>query len=92
MDEGYDEVIFMNDTGEITEGSITNVFVKKGDVLLTPPVSSGLLPGTFRGALIAAGECREQVLYPSHLQSADEVCLGNSVRRLVKAIFDTHPR
>lgn len=87
-DEGYDEVIFVNVRGEITEGSITNVFVKKNGLLLTPPVSSGLLPGTFRGELLAAGECRERILYPSSLQSADAVFLGNSVRRLVRAIVD----
>jgi len=51
-----DEVVFFNDRGEVTEGSITNVFVERGGRLLTPPVACGLLPGTLRWKLLDEGE------------------------------------
>ncbi|MCK5558265.1 MAG: aminotransferase class IV, partial [Candidatus Hydrogenedentes bacterium] len=42
---GVDEIIFMNERGEITEGTITNVFADFGEGLVTPPLSCGVLPG-----------------------------------------------
>ena len=48
-----DEVILLNERGEVCEGTITNVFVDIGDgVLLTPPLDCGLLPGVLRGELL----------------------------------------
>ena len=52
---GADEALFLRDDGLVTEGCITNVFVERGDVLLTPPASLGLLPGVLRRSLIEAG-------------------------------------
>ncbi len=80
-----DEVLFLNERGELAEGSRTNIFVKRGGMLLTPALSCGLLPGTLRAELLASGEATEAILYPSHLETADEVFLGNSVRGLVPA-------
>jgi para-aminobenzoate synthetase/4-amino-4-deoxychorismate lyase len=84
---GCDEVLFVNERGELTEGSYTNLFIERGGVLLTPPVSCGLLDGTFRQALFAdpAREVVEAVLMPGDLDTADAVYLGNSVRGLVRA-------
>jgi para-aminobenzoate synthetase/4-amino-4-deoxychorismate lyase len=80
---GYDEVLFMNSRGELTEGSVSNVFVERGGRMLTPPVRCGLLPGTFRGELLDAGRCGEAVLTAVDLSAADHVFVGNSVRGLV---------
>ncbi len=82
---GADEVIYLNERGELAEGSRTNLFLQSDGVLLTPAISSGLLPGVLRGDLIAAGKARESVLTLKDLESADEVYLGNSVRGLVRA-------
>ena len=82
---GVDEVIFRNERGEVTEGSITNIFVQRNGVLLTPPLSSGLLPGTLRAQLLAQGEAVEQVLTLDDLESAEAIWLGNSVRGLMRA-------
>lgn len=82
---GADEVVYLNERGELTEGSRTNLFLKIGRELLTPAIGSGLLPGVLRADLIAAGEAREAVLTLEDLESADEVFLGNSVRGLVRA-------
>lgn len=82
---GAGEVVFRNERGELTEGSFTNLFVERGGVLLTPPLSSGLLPGTLRAELLANGKAREQVLTMDDLANADAIYLGNSVRGLVTA-------
>lgn len=80
-----DEVVYFNERGELTEGSFTNIFIEKNGELLTPLLSSGLLPGTLRAELIAEKRAREEVLTLADLQGADAVYLGNSVRGLVRA-------
>ncbi len=42
---GSDEVIFLNERGEVTEGARSTVFVARDGILLTPPLAAGLLPG-----------------------------------------------
>jgi para-aminobenzoate synthetase/4-amino-4-deoxychorismate lyase len=83
---GTDEVVYLNERGELAEGSRTTLFVERDGLLLTPSLSSGLLPGTLRAELIAQGSAREAVLTLADLQSADAVFLGNSVRGLVAAV------
>lgn len=82
---GIDEVVFRNERGELTEGSITNLFLERDGTLVTPALSSGLLPGTLRAELIAAGKAGEAVLTLDDLESADAIWLGNSVRGLIRA-------
>ena len=82
-----DEVLFVNQRGEVTEGSWTNLFVEIGGRLHTPPVACGLLPGTFRQSLLddpVAGVV-ETVLRPEDVRQADRLYLGNSVRGLMPA-------
>jgi len=80
-EEGFDEVLFTNEKGEVTEGAISNVFVEKGGGLLTPPVSCGVLPGVFRRHLLESGPAAEErVLTVEDLKSADTVFLCNSIR------------
>ncbi len=82
-----DEAVLINDRGEVTEGTRTNLFVARGGVLLTPPVSCGLLDGTLRRAMLEDPDRRteECVLRPADLIDA-EVYLGNSVRGLIRAV------
>jgi para-aminobenzoate synthetase/4-amino-4-deoxychorismate lyase len=82
---GTDELIYTNERGELTEGSFTTLFIERDGQLLTPALSAGLLPGTLRAELIAAGRAREAVLMLDDLAAADAVFLGNSVRGLVRA-------
>ncbi|HWV22414.1 MAG TPA: aminodeoxychorismate synthase component I [Devosia sp.] len=84
---GVDEIVFLNERGELTEGSITNLFIRRGDKLLTPALSSGLLPGTLRAELLEAGKAEEAILTLADLRSADAIFLGNSVRGLLRAEF-----
>lgn len=50
--KGFFDVIYFNQIGELVEGAITNIFIKKKNILFTPPVESGLLPGVYRNYLI----------------------------------------
>lgn len=82
---GVDEVVFRNQRGELTEGSITNLFIERDGRLLTPPLGSGLLPGTLRAELLATGRATEQVLTLDDLEGAEAIWLGNAVRGLMRA-------
>lgn len=83
---GADEVLYLNERGEVAEGSRTNIFVEKDGKLLTPPLGSGLLPGVLRAELLACGKAQEAVLSLEDLKAADRIFLGNSVRGLVPAV------
>ena len=76
-----DEVIFENERGEVTEGANSNVIALIGGRRLTPPLCSGLLPGTFREELLANGSIEERVLTREDLAQAQELYLVNSVRK-----------
>jgi 4-amino-4-deoxychorismate lyase len=81
-----DEVILLNERGEVCEGTITNVFAEiGGGLLLTPPLASGLLPGVLRGELLDQGRAREAVLRPADLAEAQALYVGNSLRGLIRA-------
>ncbi len=81
-----DEVLFVNERGTLTEGSRTNIFVRKNGQLLTPWLAEGVLDGCLRRELVEAGQCIEAVLMPGDLAIADAVFLGNSLRGLIEAV------
>ncbi len=84
--DGADEVVYLNERGELAEGSRTNIFIDQGDgILLTPPLPAGLLPGVLRAELIATGRAVERILLLDDLTSAKKAYLGNSVRGLIVA-------
>jgi para-aminobenzoate synthetase / 4-amino-4-deoxychorismate lyase len=80
-----DEVLFLNERGELTEGSRSSLFVRQGGRLLTPALAGGLLDGVLRRTLIAEGKCEEGVLTLEDLRSAEAVWLGSSLRGLIPA-------
>lgn len=82
--EGADEVIYVNERGELAEGSRTTIFIERGGVMLTPPLNAGALPGVLRETLIAEGRAIEARLTPADLDNG-RVYLGNSVRGLQPA-------
>jgi len=85
--KGFADVIYTNEKGEITEAHSSNIFAEINGVFYTPPVSCGLLPGTFREYLLKKNPSlyKERVLYPKDLKNADNLYLVNSVRGFVKA-------
>jgi para-aminobenzoate synthetase/4-amino-4-deoxychorismate lyase len=82
---GADEVIYLNETGELCEGSRTTIFVERGGKLVTPRLSAGVLPGTLRAALLDQARVEEGRLTVDDLNRSDAIFLGNSVRGLVRA-------
>jgi len=81
--DGFDEVLFLSERGEVTEGAISNVFAKVDGRLVTPPLASGVLPGIYRRHVLdAVASAEERVLTVEDLQAAEEVYLCNSVRGL----------
>lgn len=78
-----DEVLFLNELGQVCEGTITNVFADLGDGLVTPPVSCGCLPGILRSEMLASGQASEAVLTLDDLCEARSVFVGNSLRGLI---------
>lgn len=82
-----DDVILWNEKGEVTEGCIANVVIRKDGKLITPPVACGLLAGTFRDHLLKSGEIEEEIISVDMLKAADELFLINSVRKWTRATF-----
>lgn len=81
---GYDECLFLNQRAQITEGSSTNIFWVKGDVMYTPSVECGLLPGITRETIITSGqelglEVREGRFKLEDLLSSNLAFLTNSL-------------
>jgi para-aminobenzoate synthetase/4-amino-4-deoxychorismate lyase len=79
-----DELVFCNERGALTEGARSSLFVKRGDVLLTPPLVFGLLPGILRAELIEQGRAEEAILTPDDLDG--DVYFGNSLRGLIRGV------
>ena len=75
------DVLLWNERGELTETCGANVVLEIDGQMLTPPVSSGLLPGTFRAHLLDQGKIEERVLPLDALDRASTFFLVNSVRR-----------
>jgi para-aminobenzoate synthetase/4-amino-4-deoxychorismate lyase len=82
---GADEVIYLNEDGELAEGSRTTIFIERDGRLLTPRLQAGLLPGTLRAALLDEGRAVEARLTMRDVNAAPKIFLGNSVRGLVRA-------
>jgi para-aminobenzoate synthetase/4-amino-4-deoxychorismate lyase len=75
-----DDVLLINDKGEVTESTVANVVVRLDGRWVTPPVESGCLPGVYRSVLLEEGRIHERVVTLDDLGRADAVALINSVR------------
>ena len=80
---GAQECLLVREDGLVTEGCVTNIFVERDGVLLTPPANLGLLPGVLRQSLLAEGRAKEAELTISDLE--DGFFLGNALRQMVRA-------
>lgn len=86
---GFDEVIMLNERGEVAECTAANIFCVREGRVLTPPLASGCLEGVTRGVLldiIAPAEgvkCAETPLRLEDLHSADEVFITSTNRNLL---------
>jgi para-aminobenzoate synthetase/4-amino-4-deoxychorismate lyase len=82
-----DDVLLFNERGEVTESCIANVVVELEGRKVTPPVSCGLLAGTFRGELLEQGKIEERVISLDDLKRASAIWLINSVRKWRPAVL-----
>ncbi len=86
--EGFDEVVLLNERGEVAECTAANIFTVKNGKVFTPPLSSGCLEGVTRGILFeiapeAGFSLVEQTFRPEDLYSADEVFITSTNRSLI---------
>jgi branched-chain amino acid aminotransferase len=88
--QGFDEVVLLNERSEVAECTSANIFVVKGDQVFTPPLTAGCLPGVTRALLLE--EIRvpgitvsEKTVLPEDLESADEVFVTSTTRDLMPA-------
>jgi para-aminobenzoate synthetase/4-amino-4-deoxychorismate lyase len=83
---GVDEVVFLNERGEVTEGSRTTLFLERDRHWYTPPLECGVLDGCLRRELIERAEpaIEERVLSADDLASG-QVWFGNALRGLIRA-------
>lgn len=88
---GFDEVILLNERGEVAECTSANIFIADGNQVWTPPLSSGCLPGITREVLLS--EVRvpgirigEKALMPTDLERADEVFITSTTRDLLPVV------
>ena len=79
-----DDVLLYNENNELTEFTIGNLIVEIDGELFTPPISCGLLAGTFRTELLEAGKIKERVIHRDELGKCSKIFLANSVRKWVK--------
>ena len=87
LPDGIDEFIYLNERNEVCEGTITNIFVKIAGQRLTPPLSSGCLPGVLRRKKIEAASCKVKIITFSDLQGAEKITVGNALRGEIEAVL-----
>jgi branched-chain amino acid aminotransferase len=87
--EGLDEVVLLNEHGEVSECTSANIFAAFGTQVVTPPLSSGCLPGITRHTLlrevaIPGFTIEEGSLTPADLERADAVFITSTTRELLR--------
>jgi para-aminobenzoate synthetase/4-amino-4-deoxychorismate lyase len=80
MRPDVDDVILVNGRGEVTESTIANLAVELDGAWVTPPISSGLLPGTYRAVLLREGRLTERPVTVAELRTATGLALVSSAR------------
>lgn len=88
LEAGYDEVVLLNERGEIAECTAANIFMVKNETVFTPPLDSGCLEGITRLLLLEIGAgagvlVEEKTLKPEDLFGADEVFISSTNRNVL---------
>lgn len=77
--KGFDDVIFLNENGYVTETSCANIFIVKNNEIFTPRIIDGLLDGIIRREIIENFEVQEKSITLEELKKSDEVIITNSL-------------
>ncbi|MCB8817483.1 branched-chain-amino-acid transaminase [Desulfosporosinus shakirovi] len=88
---GVIEAIMLTQDGYVAEGTADNVFIYRNDVLLTPPLSAGILEGITRNTVIQLAkelkiEVKEELFTRHDLYTADECFLTGTAAELIPVI------
>jgi len=83
--EGFDEMLFFNSSDELCEAAMANVFLIRGQEILTPGLDSGCLAGITREQVIrlAAAQripCQVRSVTKKDLDKADGLFLTSSIK------------
>src|ERR1700683_3335160 len=89
---GFDEVVLLNERGEVSECTSANIFAAQGGEVSTPPLDSGCLPGVTRELLLDVVRVPgisvvERTLTPGDLERADQVFITSTTRDLLPVVF-----
>ena len=76
---GIHEMIFINTKGQISEGTVSNIFFVRKNMIYTPQLSCGLLPGILRSYIMERFPVTETIIYPDELMYYDECFVTNSL-------------
>ncbi|MGH9450462.1 MAG: aminotransferase class IV [Terriglobia bacterium] len=84
---GYDDALLLNERGNVVECTSANIFAVQANKILTPPLSSGCLPGVTREILLRVGpklgfQIEEQEITPVSLGCVDEVFITSTTREV----------
>lgn len=89
---GFDEVILLNESAQVSECTSANIFVLHENAVWTPPLeSSGCLPGVTRAILleeihVPGLTIAEREISPSELEESDQVFITSTTRDLLPVI------
>jgi branched-chain amino acid aminotransferase len=95
-EHGFDEVILLNEDGQVSECTSANIFVIEEDRVWTPPIAtSGCLPGVTRAILLEDIQVpgltiAERELMPSDLEESDQVFVSSTTRDLLPVLEVDH--
>ncbi|MEQ1885204.1 MAG: aminotransferase class IV [Bryobacteraceae bacterium] len=89
--QGLDEVVLLNERGEVSECTSANIFTVHGSKVSTPSLTAGCLAGVTRAILLEelqvdGIDIRERTLLPADLESADEVFITSTTRELLPVV------
>jgi branched-chain amino acid aminotransferase len=79
-ERGFSEGIYLNNAGNVSEGSTSNIFLVRGGEVLTPASTDGLLPGIVREVLLENSWAHEATLTLTDLETAEEIFVTSSTR------------
>jgi branched-subunit amino acid aminotransferase/4-amino-4-deoxychorismate lyase len=79
-DEGFDDSILFNKKNEVTETAVSNLLFRIADQWITPPITSGLLPGVIRGIAIEDCAVKVRPIHISEIADVESAFLLSSLR------------
>ncbi len=87
---GFDEALLIDASGKVLEGATSNLFIVKGEIVLTPMLGQGILPGIARSQvlrLLGKEQIRESIISTALLYEANEVFITNSLLGVTPVAF-----